>query len=130
MLLYEKLTYKLRGIFFKVNQEHGHLYKEKVYQNLLRQEFVKNQIKFIINPRIPLFNSFDGKYIGNYYPDFIIEDKIIIEIKAQNQIQDTHINQLIRYLKCSNYEIGLVVNFGTPRAEIIRKIFTNDRKPF
>lgn len=129
-LLEEGLTYKLRGIFFKIGHENGFLYKEKAYQNILMQQLANNNINFINKPRIPIFNPIDGKFISNYYPDFLIENKIIIEIKAQNQLLDTHINQLMRYLNCSKYEIGLIVNFGLPKVQIIRRIYTNDRKPF
>lgn len=122
-MLEEKLTYKLRGIFIKVNKEYGHLFKESVYQKLCKEGFLNQGIKFTSQQKIPLYSK-SNQVIGFYIPDFIIEGKIIIEIKAQNQISDTHVNQLIRYLKMTKYKIGLLVNFGTPMVQIIRKVYT------
>lgn len=129
-LLEEKLTYKLRGIFIEISKEHGCLYKEKVYQKLLKEAFKNKGIKSVSHPRIPIYNIETGKFIEYYYPDFLIENKIIVEIKAQSQILNIHINQLIKYLNSSKYEIGLLANFGTPKIQTIRRIYTNDRKPF
>lgn len=129
-LLEADLSYKLRGIFIKISQTHGYLYKEKVYQNLLRNELNDNKISFVEYSKIELFDLKNGRLISSYYPDFLIDNKIIVEIKAQNRIFDTHINQLIRYLNVSKYEIGFLVNFGSPRVEIIRRIYTNNRKKF
>ena len=129
-LLEEKLTYKLRGIFIEISKQYGCLFKEKVYQKLLVNEFNKNKIQFICYPNIPIFSLETGKKIGECYPDFLVNDKILIEVKAQNQILNNHINQLLRYLNISKYEIGLLVNFGSPKVQIIRRIYTNDKKPF
>ena len=89
-----------------------------------------NNIKFESCPKILLYHFRTGQVIGNYFPDLIIDNKIIIEIKAQNQIFNNHVNQLIRYLSLTKLEIGFIVNFGTPNVQIIRRIYTNDRKPF
>jgi len=63
-------------------------------------------------------------------PDLIIEDKIIVEIKSVKNILESYISQLVKYLEFSKYEIGYLVNFGTLHTEIIRRIFTNDRKNY
>lgn len=129
-LLEAELTYKLRGIFIKISQEHGYLYKEKVYQGLLSHELKLANINFVEYPKIDIHHLGTGSVISNYYPDFLVENKIIIEIKAQQRILDTYINQLIRYLNVSKYEIGFLVNFGCPRVEVIRRIYTNNKKSF
>lgn len=129
-LLEEKLTYRLRDIFIEISKKHGYLYKEKVYHKLLIEKFNLNNICFTSYPKITVYHNIIRKIMGNYYPDFLIENKIIVEIKAQSHISNNHINQLIRYLNTTIYEIGLIVNFGTPKAQIERRIFTNDRKPF
>lgn len=129
-LLEKDLSYKLQGLFIAISREHGHLYKEKVYYNILKNKLKGNGLTFVQNPRIAIYDLKSGEIIGNYYPDFLIENKIIIEIKAQNQILDTHINQLIRYLNSSKYEVGYLVNFGTPKAQIIRRVYSNQRKLF
>ena len=129
-LLEEELTYKLRGIFIDISREHGFSYKENVYQELIIERLQNKKIKFISHPRVPIYNPETGGFIGNYYPDLVVEDKIIIEVKSQSQIFNNHINQLIRYLSSTKYEIGLLVNFGTPKVQIMRRIYTNNRKPF
>ncbi len=129
-LLEEKLTYKLRGIFIEISKQHGCLFKEKVYQKIIIDEFQNKNVKFESQPRISIYNLITGKEIGYYSPDFLVENKVIVEIKAQGQIYNSHINQLIKYLNSTKFEIGLIVNFGTPMVQIIRKIFTNDKKSF
>ena len=129
-LLEEELTYKLRGIFIEISRTHGYSYKEKVYQNILANKFKNYKINFVQYPFIPVINTETGNLIDKYIPDFLVENKIIVEIKAQRYITNIHINQLVRYLYSTKYEIGFLVNFGSPKVEIIRRIYTNDRKPF
>ena len=129
-ILEQKLSYQLIGIFIRISKEHGFSYKEKVYQRLLIEELKKQGLKYISQPKIPIFIAGSDKILTYYYPDLLVEDKIIIEVKAQNQIFNTHINQLIKYLAVCKYEIGFIVNFGTPKAQILRRIYTNDRKHF
>jgi len=129
-LLEKELSYKIQGIFIDISKEFGYLYKEKVYQNILKEKFQEVKIFYQEFPNINIYNIRSGKFIGNYCPDFLIEHKIILEIKAQSQLFDTHINQLIRYLNSSKYEIGYLVNFGTPKAQIIRRVYSNVNKSF
>ena len=70
---------------------------------------------------------YKGKLVGEYYADIIAEEKVIIELKAAEAICEGHEFQLINYLKATNIEVGLLLNFGN-KPEIRRKIFTNDRK--
>ena len=78
-----------------------------------------------------MIHSIDtGKSLGVYVPDFLIEDKIIVEIKATDFTIRDNLKQHMSYLKAGQYEIGYLVNFGTPRLYIKRTIYTNDRKPW
>jgi len=129
-LLEEKLTYKLRGVFIEISKKHGCLFKEKAYYKLICEEFKNRNIAFLFQPKITLHNFESSKMIDEYYPDFVVEDKIIIEVKAQGQIFNNHIDQLIKYLSSTKFELGFIVNFGTPMVQIERRIFTNNRKPF
>ena len=128
-LIEEELSYKIRGLFIDVSKENGYLYKEKVYQKFLIEKLTENNIIFSSQPKISVYNLNNNKVIDHYYPDFIIENKVIVEIKAQSHISNNHIDQLIRYLNTTIYEVGFIVNFGTPKAQIERRVFTN-RKPF
>jgi GxxExxY protein len=129
-LLEQELTYRLRGICIEISKECGHLYKEKVYHKALINKLEANHIIYQSKPKLIVRDFINGKFLDNYYPDFIIEDKIIIEIKVQYQITDAHLDQLTGYLQLTKYELGLLVNFGLPLVQIMRRIYTNDRKPF
>lgn len=129
-LLEEELTFKLRGIFIEVSRNYGYSYKEKVYQNILSKKFKVHKINFAQYPIVSVMDIEDGDQIDKYIPDFLVENKIIIEIKAQRYVASSHIDQLVKYLHSTKYEIGFLVNFGSPKVEIIRRIYTNDRKSF
>ncbi len=129
-LLEEELTYKIRGCIFNVSNKYGRGLKEKIYQKVLAEELLKAGIKFVEQKRINIYSLETGKHIGVYIPDFVINDKIIIEIKATAFTTRQDIEQQRSYLRVSIYEIAYLVNFSTPKLEIHRSIFTNDRKPF
>lgn len=91
-LLYEDLTYKIRGAIFEVKKKIGLGHKESVYENALKIEFEKRGISFENQKNIDIF--YEGKKVGNYTPDFIIEDKIILELKALPEIGRPQNNQI------------------------------------
>jgi len=129
-LLEAELSYKIRGCFYKVFNQYGPGLKEIVYHKALAEELQNQGLNFVSNPRINIFSQETGKTLGTYIPDFIVEDKIIIEIKALNRLTFLEKNQLMSYLRASLYEIAFLVNFGASKLEINRLILTNDRKPF
>lgn len=128
-LLYEELTYKIRGIFFATRKEYGPGQKESIYHNILLEKFEKSGLKAEHEKRIPLQSHDTGKLLGLYQPDFVVQDKIIIEVKstALSSLRDE--KQLYHYIRNSIYEVGFLVNFSTPKLFIKRIIYTNDRKP-
>ncbi len=129
MTIIEKdLSYKLVGLFIELSQKYGHLYKEEIYHNALKELLEREQIKHISQPRINIHSLETSKVLSTYVPDFLIEDKIIIEIKAHPYLNSDFMFQLDQYLKASKFELGILVNFGEPKANIVRRIFTNDRK--
>jgi len=82
---------------------------------------------FICRSQAPITVFYDEMIVGEYYADIIVDDCIILELKAAEGIVEEHEFQLINYLKATQIEIGLLLNFGK-RPEIRRKIFTNDKK--
>lgn len=120
-LEYEELTYKIRGMIFEVYNVLGPGFKENVYHNSLREEFDKIKLKYIEKKRIKII--YKGKDVGIYEPDFIVEDKIIIEIKAVDIMPKVFEKQLYSYLKATKYKIGILVNFGADNLDIRRRIF-------
>ncbi|GBE16468.1 hypothetical protein BMS3Abin15_00285 [bacterium BMS3Abin15] len=129
-LLYKDLSYKLQGIFMEVRKNFGPDHKEIVYQNALAEEFVSNKIQFEKEKNVKVYSPKTGKSVGDYRVDFLIEGKIIIEVKAVDVVPKNFIDQIYSYLRNSKYELGYFVNFKSPKLYIKRLIYTNDNKPF
>lgn len=129
-LLEPDLSYKIRGCIFNVSNKYGRGLKENIYQKALAEEFAKAKLKFEQQKRINIYSFETGKKLGTYVPDFVVEGKIIVEIKASNFTTRHDIEQQRSYLRVSVYEIAYLVNFCTDKLDIKRSIHTNDRKPF
>jgi len=129
-LLEADLSYKIRGCFYSVFNKYGPGLKEIIYQKALEEEFNKQKVKFYSQKRINIYSLDSGKLLGTYIPDFIVEEKIIVELKVNSYLTQIDINQQRSYLRANMYEIAYLVNFGTNKLEIKRSIYTNDRKPF
>ena len=120
--LYEDLSYKIRGCVFKIYNVLGFGHKENVYQKALAAEFKKIGINFEIEKVLPVL--YDGKKVGTYKPDLIIDDKIIIELKAVSLMPKNYETQLTYYLKGTNYKLGFLINFGNKRLDIRCRVWT------
>lgn len=129
-LLEKELSYKIQGCIFNVSNNYGKGLKENIYQKALAEEFIKAGLNFEQQKRINIYSLETGKTLGTYVPDFIIENKIIIEIKASIFTTQQDVNQQRSYLRISIYEIAYLVNFCTEKLDVRRLIYTNDRKSF
>lgn len=118
--LYEELTYKIRGVIFKVYNTLGSGHKEGVYQRALAKEFGKLGLRFDPERSLPVI--YDGEKVGVYKPDFVVEDKVLIEIKSVSTMPKNAESQLAHYLKGTGYKLGLLVNFGSSKLDIRRRI--------
>jgi GxxExxY protein len=127
-LLYPELSYQVVGAIYEVWKKLGQAFKESVYQKALIEEFKDRNISFISNKQIPII--YKGKNIGVYIPDFIIEDKILLEIKHVPQITLKEKKQAWYYLKGSNYKLILLINFGGEKLEILRIVYDRARQKF
>lgn len=127
-LLYKELSYKIVGLCLEIYNTYGSYHKEKVYQRLLKEKLDLNEIPHLLEPKIDLISQDSGKILGCYILDFLIDDKIIFELKATkiNCFRDEE--QLIHYLKVSKYELGYLINFGLRSLYFKRLIYTNDKK--
>ena len=123
--LYTDLTEKVIKSFYKVYNELGYGFLEKVYENALFHELKKCDLVCLKQQPIKVF--YDDKIVGDYYADIIVENKVILELKAAESLVEEHELQLINYLKATQLEVRLLLNFGK-KPEIKRKIFSNDRK--
>ncbi len=119
------ITEKIIRAFFNVYNNLGYGFLEKVYENSMIIELQK--LGCIVEKQKNIKVLYDGKIVGEYYVDLLVDDKVMIELKAAENLCREHEAQLLNYLKSTNIEIGLLLNFGK-KAEIRRKIYTNDRK--
>ncbi len=103
----------------------GYGFLEKVYENALYIELIK--MGFRVMKQQPIKVYYEGKQVGEYFADLIIDDIIIIELKAAEGIIEEHEHQLLNYLKATDKEVGLLLNFGN-KPEFRRKIFQNKNK--
>ncbi len=128
--LYKDLSYRLLGCFFNIRRNYGPGQKEIIYSNLIKEWLEKNKIPFEKERAMKIYSIETGKSVGTYKPDFIIDNKILLEIKSSRITIRQDEKQLYYYLRNSKYELGYLINFSTPRLYIKRVIYTNDRKPF
>jgi GxxExxY protein len=115
---FNDLTYQINGAIFEVNRELGAGFLEKVYENALLVELIDRGLK--AESQVPIRVNYKNKEVGEYYADIIVENKVILEIKAIDALQKIHEAQLLNYLKATGFNIGLLVNFTHPKAEIRR----------
>jgi GxxExxY protein len=123
--LHQEITDKVIKAFYQVYNTLGHGFLEKVYHNALLIELAK--YGFELKSQFPVKVFYEGVLVGEYYADIIVNDLVILELKAAETLCEEHEYQLINYLKATEIEIGLLLNFGK-KPEFRRKIFTNDRK--
>ena len=113
MLRYEHETYQIIGAAMKVHRVLGPGFAEKVNQEALAIEFVEQGIPFEREKEIHA--TYNGVVLeGTYIPDFICYDKIIVELKAVRELDDTHRSQAINYAKVAGFKLSLLINFGEP----------------
>ena len=124
-LLYGELTYRIRGAMFEVHNVLGPGHKESLYQKALAKEFDERKIPFVREKGLDI--SFKAEKIGVYRPDFIVDEKIVIEVKAVPYLVRNAEVQMSYYLRGTGYELGLLVNFGAKKLDIRRRIYTNPR---
>jgi GxxExxY protein len=124
-LLHKEITEKIIKCFYKVYNTLGYGFLEKVYENALAIELRK--IGFEVKCQFPINVYYESEIVGDYYADIIVNNLVIIELKATKQLDEEHEYQLINYLKATKVELGLLMNFGK-EAVYKRKVFMNCNK--
>jgi len=117
---FEQLTYQINGAVFEVNQVLGSGFLEKVYENALFHELIARGLH--VERQVPVKVDYKGAIVGDYFADIVVENNIIVELKAVDSLLKIHEAQLLNYLKATGWRIGLLVNFTYPKAEIKRFI--------
>ena len=124
-LKHEALTGQIIKSFYKVYNELGFGFLEKVYENALALELVSMDLR--VGCQRPVTVYYLGRQVGVYFADIIVQGLVIIELKSGESLCEAHEAQLLNYLKATEIEVGLLLNFGLKPA-FRRKIFTNDQK--
>jgi GxxExxY protein len=124
-LLHEELTDVIIKTFYEVYNELGHGFLEKVYQNSLYLELKNKGYNVEAQKRINVY--YKGTEVGEYFADLIVENAVILELKAADCIITDFENQILNYLRATDCEVGLLLNFGK-KPEFKRKIYENNRK--
>ncbi len=124
-ILHQNITEIIIKAFYKVYNNLGYGFLEKVYENALFHELKEEGL--YCEKQKPIKVYYEGLVVGEYFADIIVNDCVILELKAAEFLIEEHEYQLLNYLKATDIEIGLLLNFGK-KAEFKRKIFTNNRK--
>ena len=122
-MIYEKeLSDKIIGCAFEVYNTLGNCFLEKVYEHALMVEFEINKID-VVN-QAPLKVYYKNQIVGNYFADILVENKIILELKVANHLENIHKAQLLNYLQASKIKVGYLLNFGNlERLEFQRLVY-------
>ena len=113
-----ELTYQINGAIFEVNKVLGAGFLEKIYENALLIELQDRGLKAA--KQVPISVKYKNKEVGEYFADIVVEDEVILELKAVESLEKIHEAQLLNYLKATDYKLGLLVNFSHPKAVIRR----------
>jgi GxxExxY protein len=119
--IHSDITELIIRAFYTVYNQLGYGFLEKVYQNALLIELKKLRLEAI--PQVPIDVYYDCFHVGHYYADILVRRLVIVEIKAAEKLCSEHEAQLVNYLKASEIEVGLLLNFG-PKPEFKRKVFS------
>jgi len=110
-LLFEEESYSIIGTCIEIHKKLGNGFSEEVYREVIEKELVKRKIPFEKQKELALY--YDGILLKKHFTaDFVCYDKIIIEIKSVDQLQDEAKQQAVNYLKATNFKLGLLINFG------------------
>lgn len=120
-----ELTEKIIGAFYKVYNTLGYGFSEKIYGNALVIELKKLGLQ--VEQQAPIMVFYEGKNVGEYVADVLVEDQVLLELKAIRTLTDENEAQLLSNLKATTIEVGLLLNFG-PKAQFLRKVFDNTLK--
>ncbi len=117
----DELTEKIIACAFKVHKALGQGFSERVYENAMRVELVRQSLK--VRQQVAIQVYYEGEVVGEFVPDLWVEERVLVELKAVLSLQKEHEVQLVNYLTATKVDTGLLINFG-PSVEIRRKFRT------
>jgi GxxExxY protein len=119
-----EVTERIIAAFYQVYNTLGYGFLETVYQNAMELELAARGLSAI--PQAPLKVYYAGAVVGEYFADFLVEECVLVELKAADQVATEHHARLLNYLKATDIDVGLLLNFG-PKPEVRRKVSTRPR---
>jgi len=122
---HRELTEKIIGVFYEVYNELGHGFLESVYEEAMAVALPQAGLK--VERQVPLRVTFRGVVVGDFRADLLVESAVLLELKASRDIDPAHEAQLLNYLRATEIEVGLLLNFG-PKPQFKRLVFENSRK--
>ncbi len=125
MYKHQELTQKIIKAAQNVHNELGYGFLEKVYHNAMVLELRKAGLEAVSGK--PISVCYDGQTVGEYFADIIVDEKVILEVKVVEAVNRAHEAQLVNYLKATNVDVGLLLNFGKS-LDVKRKIFETARR--
>ena len=117
-VIYKELSYNIIGSVFEVFKEMGYGFKERYYEDAIAKEFIRKNIKY--KRQIPYKLMYKGEIIGMYRFDFLVEDKIILELKRVDYYSKSNITQALQYLKTSKLKLAILINITSNGAKFKR----------
>ena len=120
-LLYKEITQEIIGASFEVYKILGYGFLEKVYENALVEELKRRKVK--VNQQQAIKVYYKKALVGEYIADLLVDNKVIVELKAEKEFNTGHEAQLLNYLKASDMKVGILLNFGRKKCEFKRLIF-------
>ena len=125
MYTHAEVTERIIAAFYNVYNMLGYGFLEKVYQNAMTVEMTARGLSFV--PQAPLKVYYSGVVVGEYFADFLVEGCVIVELKAAEGVATEHHAQLLNYLKATDIDVGLLLNFD-PKPEVRRKVYETARQ--
>lgn len=119
-LLHAELTDKIIACAYDVYNQLGFGFSEKVYENAMTIKIAQKSLAVVQQAPVNVF--FEKQLVGEYFPDLLVENKVIVELKAVSMLSKAHEAQLVNYLKATGIKVGLLVNFGE-KLKIVRRVY-------
>lgn len=124
-ILFPELSYKLMHLVYEVHNQLGPGFPEAIYERALYLELENNGIGYA--QQVPVEIFYKNCKLGNFRLDLVVDNRIIVEIKAVNELNDLFRQQLLSYLKATDYQLGILINFGNTKVQSIRIARTLNR---
>jgi GxxExxY protein len=125
MLKHSEITEKIVRAYYQVYNTLGYGFLEKIYENALAIELTKQGLT--VQPQKPVLVYYHGQVVGEYFADLLVNGCVIVELKAAETLAEENHAQLLNYLKASDIDVGLLLNFG-PKPEVKRKVYEVSRQ--